>query len=55
MSLERRMPVKDGKEAINFCCGLMEGMDTLGKDALMGAKVKTDILNFCTVYENVAY
>jgi hypothetical protein len=41
MSLERRMPVKDGKEAINFCCGLT---DTLGKFARMGAKVKTDIV-----------
>jgi hypothetical protein len=55
MSFERRMPVKDGKEAINFCCGLMEGMDTLGNDALMGAKVKTDILNFFIDYENVCY
>jgi hypothetical protein len=55
MSLESRMPVKDGKEAINFCCGLMEGMDTLGKVALMGAKVKTDILNSYFDYENVRY
>jgi hypothetical protein len=51
MSLERRIPVKDGKEAINFCCGLMAGM---GKEARMGAKVKTDILTI-SINENVRY